>query len=242
MQRVTAIDSVVLQVMGDDLKTAQKIEAILGGMLEVLKCSPIYPIKEQRKGWRDITGRPLPNTAVFIALIHHPRGQSIPLIRYGNGKGLEIHFHGLQQYEKDSAVLNDGAIQRKAILEQFISSWDEPIRLSCFDRCIDLIGLQWCDYSNSRQHRSLCKRHGTAIFEQTTVYYQPPKPKYAKVTGYCKQHANCLDYPITRIEFSFKGQYWRKIEPMNAPDLMALAILKADRFINRLLSDKKISL
>ncbi|MDO9207506.1 MAG: hypothetical protein Q7T91_04565 [Sulfuricurvum sp.] len=236
MQRVTAIDSVVLQVItGDaDLYMAKKIEAILGGQLEILKCSPIRPTKEQRKEWRDVTGRTLPKTAAFVALLYHPRGQSIPLVRYGNGKGLEVHFHGLQQYERNELVLNDGAIQRLAILEEFLSVWDEPLRLSRLDRCIDLIGLKWCDYSNTRKHRTLCKREGTALFEKTTVYYQPPKPKYTKVTAYDKRRTNLLSYPLTRIEFSFKGQYWRSGEAINAGELIEAATLKTDAYIKRL--------
>lgn len=235
MQRVTAIDSVVLQVItGDaDLHTAKKIEAILGGQLEILKCSPIRPIKEQRKEWRNITGRTLPKTAAFVALLHHERGQSIPLVRYGNGKGIELHFHGLQQYERNEPTLNDGAIQRRAILDEFLSVWDEPIKLSRFDRSIDLIGLKWCDYSNSRTHRTLCKRHGAAVFEKTTIYYQPPKPKYAKVTAYDKQHANRLSYPLTRIEYSFIGQFWRNGEAINSDEIIEVATLKTDAFIKR---------
>ena len=236
MQRVRAIDSVVLQVItgGADLHTAKKIEAVLGCYLEILKCSPIRPTKEQRKEWRDVTGRTLPKTAAFVALVHHPRGQSIPLIRYGNGKGLEVHFHGLQQYETIEPILNDGAIQRRAILEEFLSVWDEPLRLSRFDRCIDLIGLMWCDYSNSRTHRTLCKRHGAAVFEKTTIYYQPPKPKYAKVTAYDKQHANRLSYPLTRIEFSFIGQFWRNGEAIHPSKIIEMATDRADTYIKRI--------
>lgn len=235
MQRVAAIDSVVLQVItGDaDLYMAKKIEAILGGYLEILKCSPIRPTAEQKRDWKRLMSRSLPKTAVFIALLHHPRGQSIPLVRYGNGKGIELHFHGLQQYERKELILTDGAIQRGAILGEFLSVWDEPLRLSRFDRCIDLIGLKWCDYSNSRTHRTLCKREGTAVFEKTTIYYQPPKPKYAKVTTYDKQHANRLSYPLTRVEYSFKGQFWRNSEAFKPSEIIESATLKADAYIRK---------
>lgn len=236
MQRVTAIDSVVLQVItgDDDLHTAKKIEAILGGQLEILKCSPIRPTKEQRKEWRDVTGRTLPKTAALVALLHHERGQSIPMMRYGNGKGLELHFHGLQQYERKELILTDGAIQRQMILDEFLSVWDKPIKLSRFDRCIDFIGLKWCDYSNTRQHRKLCKREGTALFEKTTVFYQPPKPKYTKVTAYDKQRANRLSYPLTRIEFSFMGQFWRNNKAIHPSKIIEMATNKADTCMKRI--------
>ncbi|MDD2265699.1 hypothetical protein [Sulfuricurvum sp.] len=177
--------------------------------------------------------RSLPKSAVFVALLHHKRGQSIPMIRYGNGKGLELHFHGLQQYEKTELALNDGAIQRRAILDEFVSVWDEPIKLSRFDRCIDLVGLKWCDYSNTRDHRSLCKRQGTAVFKKTTVYYQPPKPQYVQVRAYDKQEANKLGYPLTRVEYSFKGQYWRNGEALKPSEMIESAMLKADAYIRK---------
>lgn len=235
MQRLTAIDSVVLQALtgGADLLISKKIETLLGGQLEILKCSPIKPTKEQRKEWRNTTGRILPKTAAFIALLHHERGQSIPLVRYGASKSLELHFHGLQQYERNEPILNDGAIQRKEILDQFLGVWDESVKLSRFDRCVDLVGLKWCDYSNTRDHRSLCKKHGAALFEKSTIYYQDPKPPYTKVTAYCKQEANKLSYPLTRVEYSFKGQYWRGGEAMKASDILASAILKTDAYIKR---------
>ena len=237
MQRVTAIDSVVLQVStGDaDLHTAKKIEAVLEGYLEILKCFPIGLTKEGRKSWRDATGRKIPLTAVFIALLHHPRGQAIPLVRYGNGKGIELHFHGLQQYECKELILTDGAIQRGAILEEFLSVWDKSIKLSRFDRSIDLIGLKWCDYSNTRQHRKLCKREGTALFKKTTVFYQPPKPKYTKVTAYDKQGTkDKLRYPLTRIEFSFMGQFWRNSEAIHPNKIIEMATDRADTYIKRI--------
>ena len=235
MQRLTAIDSVVLQVSTDgaDLLIAKKIETLLGGQLEILKCSPIRPTKEQRKEWRNTTGRILPKTAAFIALLHHERGQSIPLVRYGASKSLELHFHGLQQYERNEPILNDGAIQRKEILDQFLGVWSEPIKLSRFDRCADYIGQEWSSYTNSRDHRTLCKKHGLALFEKTTVYYQPPKPTYVKITAYSKQEANKLSYPLTRVEYSFKGQYWRGGEAMKTSDILASAILKTDAYIKR---------
>jgi hypothetical protein len=236
MQRIAAIDSVVLQVStgGTDLLTAKKIETLLGGHLEILKCSPVRTTKEQRKEWRNTTGRPLPQTAAFIALIHHERGQSIPLIRYGASKGLEIHLHGLQQYQQHKPILNDGAIQRREILDQFLGVWDEPVRLSRFDHCVDLIGLKWSDYSNTRDHRSLCKRHTPERQDKTTTYYQPPKPTYVKVLAYDKQGTkDKLRYPLTRIEFCFKRQYWRGGEAMKASDILAAAILKTDAYIKR---------
>lgn len=235
MQQLAGVDSAVLQVPtdGGDLVMAKKIEVILGGQLEILKCSPIRPTKEGAKSWRGATGRSLPKSAAFIALLHHARGQSIPIIRFGNGKGLELHFHGLQQYDKTEPTLNDGAIQRRVILDEFLTTWSEPITLTRFDRSFDLIGKEWCGFTNTRLHRNLSKRHGAAVYRGTTIYYKGKKPKYAQVVAYDKRTANGLDYPLTRVEYSFKGQYWRTGEMMKADELIESAIIRTDGYIKR---------
>lgn len=233
MQQLTGVDSVVLQVTGDDLKTAKKIEVILGGQLEILKCSPIRPTKGGAKSWRGATGRAIPKSAAFIALLHHQRGQSIPIIRFGNGRGLELGFHGLVQYQKDSPILDDGSEQRRAILDEFLAVWDEPIRVTRFDRCADMPNA-WSNYTNSREHRSLCKREGVAIFEKTTVYYQPKKPRYTKALGYSKRHANGLEYDLNRIEFRFLPQYWRTHAEVRPDEIIESAIIRTDSYIKRI--------
>ena len=234
MQRVAGVDSVVLQVTGDgDLIMAKKIEVVLGGQLEILKCSPIRPTKEGAKSWRGATGRAIPKSAAFIALVHHARGQSIPMVRYGNGKGVEVGFHGLQQFDRDQYALSDGSLQRMEILKEFLSLWSEPITLTRFDRSFDLIGKQWSGYTNTRLHRNLSKRHGAAVYRGTTIYYKGKKPKYAQVVAYDKQTANGLNYPLTRIEYSFKGQYWRTGEMMKADELIESAIIRTDGYIKR---------
>lgn len=234
MQRVMALDSVVMQALGDDVwNTAKNIETALEGRLEVVKCSPVYPTKEARTEWRRIIGTTLPKSAVFVALLHHQRGQSIPLIQYRNSKGLEVHFHGLQQYEKIELVLNDGAIQRGKILDELIDNYNGEMRIVRLDRSLDLIGLPWRDYSNTKVHRSLSKREGTAVFKRSTVYYQPPKPRYVKVLAYDKQKANTLAYPLTRIEYSFKGQYWRKYDVIPINQIIEMAKQKTDGYIHK---------
>lgn len=205
----------------------------MGGQLEVLKCSPIRPTKEGAKSWRGATGRSLPKSAAFIALLHHARGQSIPIIRFGNGKGLELNFHGLRQFDRDQYALSDGSLQRMEILKEFLSLWGEPLRVARLDRCSDQ-QKQWCKYTNSSEHRSLCKREGVAIFEKTTVYYQPKKPRYTKVLGYSKRHANGLEYDLNRIEFRFLPQFWRSHEAMGAEELIRTALIRTDAYISRI--------
>lgn len=161
-------------------------------------------------------------------------GKAFPWSVTAEARVWRVHFHGLQQYSEIEPVLNDGAIQRHAILDEFLEKWDGMMKLVRLDRSIDFIGLKWCDYSNSREHRKLCKRHGTAVFKRTTVYYQPPKPKYVKVTGYDKQRANGLAYPSTRIEISFMSQYWAKSIPKTPAEMMKAAMTKTDASLKRL--------
>lgn len=232
MQRMEAIDSVVLQALKDgDRHTAEKLADVLGGKLDVLRSYPVRSSKENQKRWREATGERFPKSAAFVALIHHERGQSIPLIRYGNGKHIVIQFRGLQQYEEGDAVLNDGAIQRGFILQELLQKYDGMMRLVRLDMCIDHVGSEWSGYTNSRTHRALSKRHGTAMFKGGTIYYQPPKPQYVKIYAYDKQKANTLRYPLVRVEYSFKGQYWRNAKAMRATELIDWATAKAQKFI-----------
>lgn len=234
MERVLPIDSIVLQVKGDDLKIAEKIASVLDGKLQVLINFPIRSTKEGRKEYREITGRAIPKKIAFVALIYHSRGQAIQLQRYGNGKGLEIHFHGLHQYDANHLSLNDEAIQRRAIFDEFVTVWSEPIRLVRIDYCFDIHGMKRSDYTNSRLHRMLSKKHGKPeIGKNLTIYYQPNKPKYTKLLAYDKQKSSHLDYHLIRVEFRFLGQYWRKMEVINASDLLAYASSKTDTFLKR---------
>jgi hypothetical protein len=240
MQKTVAVDSIVMQVNNDDgdLLSAQRLALVMGGTLEIIKNSPVRPTSSQKRFWKQIMGRNIPAQAVFIALIHHARGQAIPLMRHSRGRGLEIHFHGLQQYAKDAPVLNDGAVQRKAIFDEFLNKWEEPVRLCRFDYCIDHIGQKWCKYTNSRDHRCLSNRLCTTKFKKTTFYYQPPRATYVKITAYDKQYANKLSYPITRVEYSFKGQYWRTEDALKPLEIIEFATKKSEVFIHKIYAKK----
>ncbi len=256
MPPITGVDSVVLQVSTNNttaLRTAEKISSLVGGKLEIIKSFPIRINKDSRKVWRDTTGRKIPSTAVFIALIHHERGQSIPLVKYGNGNGVEIHFHGLTQYNKSEPTLNDGCNQRRAILEQLLSVWIEPIRIIRLDRCIDFIGQNFKSYKNGRLHRTLNKRKGTedynavggdddcdswlskkygaVVLKPTCVYYQAPKRQYTKITAYDKKEANNLSYPLIRLEVSFLSLFFRGLEILDDSNILNQAIAKTDTYI-----------
>ena len=233
MQKETGIDSVVLQVEGDGLRAAEKVAKVLGAKLEVIKSFPVQPTTEQRREWRLITRRRFPKTAVFVALLHHQRGQSIPVVRYGNGKGLELHFNGLQAVEKERYELTDHATQRRAFLQELLSCWPDYFRVLKLDYCIDLIGKEWHTYTNTRLHRKLCKKQGAAEFKRTTIYYQPPKQTYAKVTAYDKRKKNRLAYDLTRVEVSHMRQFWHNFGPYPGGEIIEEATAKAEAFFSR---------
>lgn len=225
------IDSIVLQVQGNEDQIAEEINMMLDGKLEILKSLPRQPTKEQRSEWLRVTRRLFPKTAVFVAFIHHERGQSIPLIKYGNSKGLTLHFNGLHSITREEYNITDYAKQRIIILNEFLNKWNEEIKVTRVDYCIDFIDKKWDEYSNTRLHRQLCKKHGAAKFKKTTVYYQPPKPKYVKITAYDKQVKNGLNYPITRVEFSFMGQFWSNFDTRYGNKVVYDALEKVERFL-----------
>jgi hypothetical protein len=226
-------DSVVLQVEGDGVRVAEQVAESIGGVLEVMRSKPITPTKEQRKQWRDVTGKKYPNSAPFAALVHTETGQCIPLIRHGSGKGVQVHFHGLQQFRQDEHTLTEDAMYRTGALDMFLESWREPLTISQIDYCKDLHGQEWKSYANTRTHRSLCKREGTAGFNGTTVYYQPPKRTYVKVTAYDKTAKNKLAYPLVRVEYSAGRDYWRNTKVEKASEILSTALEKIDRYAER---------
>jgi hypothetical protein len=226
-------DSVVLQVEGDGLRVAERVAESIGGVLEVLRSKPIAPTKEQRKQWRNVTGRAYPNRVPFAALVHHETGQCIPLVRYGRGKGVQVHFHGLQQFRREERSLTEDATFRAGILDAFLRSWDGPLTISQIDYCKDLFGQEWRSYSNSRTHRNLCKREGTAGFKGTTVYYQPPKRTYVKVTAYDKTAKSKLTYPLVRVEYSAGRSFWQNFGSRKAEDILEAATSKLGDYIKR---------
>lgn len=238
MRQETGIDSIVLQVQGDTLRTAERVAEVMGAVLQIMKSLPVRPTKEDKRLWYQVYRRPLPTSAVFVALLHTHRGVSIPVLRYGNSKGFQLEFHGLRGLQRDSYGLSDTAIQQQSTLDEFIAVWKEPVRLMRFDRSIDLIGQKWKGFSNSRTHRTLCKKHGASTFEDTTLYYQPKKPTYTKVLAYDKKEKNNLEYDATRIEFSFIRQFWHSIKSDETLALIEMATHKADTFINKRLSVK----
>ncbi len=238
MLQKTGIDSVVLQVQGNTLRTAERVAKLMGAVLQVMKSLPVRPTKEDKRLWYQVYRRPLPTSAVFVALLHTHRGVSIPILRYGNSKGLQLEFHGLRALQQDSYAPSDTAIQQQATLEEFMAVWKEPVRMMRFDRSIDLIGQKWKGFTNSRTHRTLCKKHGASTFEDTTLYYQPKKPTYTKVLAYDKREKNALAYDVTRIEFSFVRRFWHSSKDDETTTLIEMATRKADTFINRRLSVK----
>lgn len=236
MRRSNIFDSIVLQAISDDddLQTAKKVAVTVGGELDLVKHRKFKPQKKHYKFWKDIVNRKIPKNASFIGLIHHPNGQSIPVIRYGNGAHLQLHFHGLHKYTKNVYVLSEGSILRKTIFDEFIEKWDGMLKLSQYDIAMDFYGKQWHEYTNTWIHRLLCEKQGKPDFKiSNSVFYQESKPQYVKVTAYYKTLKDKLCYPLIRIEFSFRGQYWRNCKPMGGKELLKFAKEKIDSYLNR---------
>lgn len=149
MGKEMGIDSIVFQLQGDALRTAERVCDAMDGRLRVMKSFPIKPTKEDRRLWYQIFKRPIPRASSFIGLIHTHRGTAIPIIKNGNAKGIQIEFHGLRALKQESYSLSDNAEQIQATLQEFTSVWDESVRLMRLDRNLDLIGQRWESFSNS---------------------------------------------------------------------------------------------
>lgn len=227
-------DSIAFQLIGDSLEVATKVSRLLNGKLQVIKNLPLYPSREDIKIYKALFKRNFPKSAIFIALVYHQLGQVISLTMYGNSKGVEIAFHGLQQHQKDRMELDDGAIQRKAILIEFLEKWDDEVLIKRFDICQDF-SIDWKHYSNTSIHRILKKKHTKVEkIKRTTLYYQPKKYRYVKITAYCKVTKNGLQYPLIRVEYSFLGQFWKNLKAIKTSIALYVAIENSQKFIKKL--------
>ncbi|QSZ41357.1 hypothetical protein GJV85_04295 [Sulfurimonas aquatica] len=226
-------DSIIFQLQHENegsLLIAERLASHMKWKLEILKSIPVRPIKKHKELWKKTFGRDIPKSASFIAILETSSGIKIILIKYGNSKFLQIEFHGLDGLTKDIYSRSDNAVLLNSTLKEFIKLWNEPVRLMRLDRSVNIAGQKWEDYTNSRQHRKLCRKRKPELFKTTTIFYQNKKRRYIKVLAYDKQQCNGLDYAVTRIECRFLAQYWNNLSG-EISNVIDIAIKKADLYI-----------
>jgi len=166
----------------------------------------------QPKRWSTTFGKALTRNIVEAKIIHTSNGLTIPLKRYASAKEIQvIEFAGLQGYNERSELL-------KSLLIELI-----PKMQQCKIKRIDVCN----DYSNipNRIIKKLCTSGREPFKFKNTTYYKTAKEKKSNsiidIKRYNKQIKEKLHLPMERLEFVFKGAYFKDItlEELNKKNL-----------------------
>jgi hypothetical protein len=153
-----------------------------------------------RKRWTETFGKRLSRNIIEAKIIHTSTGLTIPLKRYASAKDIQvIEFAGIHGYNEKSKLL-------KSLLIELI-----PLLQQCTIKRIDVCN----DYPKipSRIIKKLCLSGREPFKFKNTTYYKTPKENKSNPTMdikiYNKQLKEKLQMPMDRLEFAFKGAYFK---------------------------------
>lgn len=154
------------------------------------------------KRWTETFGKPLARNIIEAKIIHTSTGLTIPLKRFASAKDIQvIEFAGLHGYNEKSKLL-------KSLLIELI-----PTLQQCTIKRVDICN----DYPKmpSRIIKKLCLSNREPFKFKNTIYYKTAKEKKSNPTMdikiYNKQLKEKLQLPMDRLEFAFKGAYFKGI-------------------------------
>jgi len=152
--------------------------------------------------WREEFGKKTTRNLVDAKIIHSSNGSVIPLKRYAANRKMQvIEFAGINGYTSRSKLLNDVLLEIK---EQFEDSY-----VCRIDIAIDMEKIPMSIIKELKEKRTPFK-YGY------TTYYKTCKEKktnqHIDIKHYNKAITDKLSYPLERLEFCFKSQYFRKIK------------------------------
>lgn len=154
----------------------------------------------QPKRWSATFGKVLTRNIVEAKIIHTSKGLTIPLKRYASAKDIQvIEFAGLHGYNEKSKLL-------KSLLIELI-----PMLQHCKIKRVDICN----DYPKipNRIIKKLCLSGREPFKFKNTTYYKTAKEKKSNSTmdikRYNKQIKEKLHLPMERLEFVFKGAYFK---------------------------------
>lgn len=153
------------------------------------------------KLWLETFGKSLTKNIIEAKIIFTSTGLSIPLKRYASSPTMQtLEFAGLHGYNEKSKLLNELLIELLPMLENSF--------IKRIDICLDYERVPM------KVIKHLCTNREPFQFKNTT-YYKTAKEKKVNSTmdikKYNKQKQAKLDYPLHRLEFSFKGRYFNNM-------------------------------
>jgi len=166
--------------------------------IETVKNKSIFKPKE----WSKTFGRALTKNIIEAKIIHSYLGLTIPLKTFSVTPHLQtIEFAGLQGYN-----------ERSKLLLQTLEELRDKLQYSKITR-LD-IAIDFKGNIPSNIIKALLKHRKPFKYGNTT-YYKTAKEKksnsYLDIKIYNKQHQAKLDFKLMRLEFVFKGKYFKKL-------------------------------
>jgi len=149
--------------------------------------------------WKETFKKPLTKSIIEAKILHTSTGLTIALKRYNRSPKMQtLDIAGLCGYDDKSELLND-------FLESHFLEFME-CELKRIDVCFDFVKVP------NRIIKRLCEKREPFKFRNTT-YYKTAKEKKINDTldikRYDKQKEAKLPEPLERIEFCFKGAYFK---------------------------------
>jgi len=166
----------------------------------------IEPVKTKSlfnpKVWSESFSKSLTRNITEAKIIHTYLGLKIPLKTFAvSPKSQTLEFAGLYGYNERSQLLVQTLRELKSQLQY--------TRVMRIDIAIDFEG---------KIPKSIIKvlsRHREPFRYKNTTYYKTAKEKKTNqkmdIKIYDKQKKESLDYPLYRLEFVFKGNYFNKL-------------------------------
>lgn len=151
--------------------------------------------------WKQTFGKPLTKNINEAKIIYTSMGLTIALKRYSRNKHMQvIEFAGLHGFTERSRLLNELIIELiPRLQESFIKRID-----ICFDY----------ERTPKRAILNILEKRRAFIFKNTT-YFKTDKEKKVNacidIKTYNKKIQAKLTNPLQRLEFCFKGSYFKDI-------------------------------
>jgi len=172
------------------------------------------------KIWSTTFGKSLKRNIIEAKIIHTHLGLALPLKTFSiTPKYQTLEFAGIQGYNERSELLN-------ATLLDLRSQLDDT-RVTRIDIAID-----YEDKIPSCIIKALSRTRVPLRYRNTTYYKTAKEKKTNRVMDikiYDKAHKENLDYPLMRLEFVFKSEYFGKLLLSDLP----IAIKRMEKTIKR---------
>ncbi|WP_154806499.1 hypothetical protein [Sulfurovum lithotrophicum] len=171
--------------------------------IETVKSKSVF----KPKVWSSAFGKSLKRSIIEAKIIHTHLGLTLPLKTFAvTPKSQTVEFAGFHGYNERSEHLMQHLQELKSQLLN--------VRVTRIDIAIDYEGkIPKRVMDTIKKYRP--RTYDGVDHELNTTYYKTPKEKKVNqkmdIKIYNKQVQAGLDYPLYRLEFVFKGSYFKKL-------------------------------